>query len=61
MNVQQIYNEACLTLGILGDFQRGDETRKHLLKITSVKTLEHIINVKRQLEDMGVHLIKNDR
>ena len=60
MNIRQVYNEANLTLEILGDFQRKDRVRQHLLEITSITTLEHILNVKRMLEDAGVHLIKND-
>lgn len=57
MNFVNIYKEACLTLEMIGNFEDKSKKRQHLLSITSIETLNHIMNVKKMLEDMGIQLL----
>ncbi len=53
----RIYKDAELTLAILRDWERKDKIRLHLLEITTPETLQNIVNCKKRLEDLGVHLL----
>ena len=53
----KIYKEATKTLEILKDWDRADSVRLRLLRATTPETLKTIHDVKKRLEDMGVHLL----
>lgn len=60
MNLKEmgkIYNEACLVIEIISDFDRDDNKRRRLMEITTVKTLEHILSVKKIGDDIGLRLL----